>query len=264
MKLTPIDWAAIIGALAWLPHLLKLAQDYFARPEVRLITAARPEIGFTTLGPIFNIRVAFVVTKKELVISGFRLILTHEDGDQRVFSWQGIVQTLGRHVSPEGGATPFEKELQVLALKISDRDADERLVRFHESSYTKEKQQYDDRAVKKGIHAKRQGQFDAEAFLRSEEMSEVFRFIKRSFPWKEGTYIAKFEIESPQGFSIVGDTYEFYLSAVDVEELEKNKEQVELDHRYRFTVPKPEDPQVVWAWRYPELIVLPRSVRPPQ
>ena len=56
-----MDWVAILGALAWSPHLLKTIQNYFKKPVVQLITQKNPEIGFTTLGPILNWQIAFIV-----------------------------------------------------------------------------------------------------------------------------------------------------------------------------------------------------------
>ena len=62
MKL--IDWIAILGALAWTPHLVNLVREWLAKSKVRVITQREVEIGFTTYGPIFNIRLAFSVENR--------------------------------------------------------------------------------------------------------------------------------------------------------------------------------------------------------
>ena len=36
--MTLINWLAILGALAWLPHLLTLLRQLITRPEIRIIT----------------------------------------------------------------------------------------------------------------------------------------------------------------------------------------------------------------------------------
>lgn len=111
-----LDWVAILGALAWLPHLIKYGQEYLSRSKVRLITGPAPELGFTTFGPILNLRMAFVVERKDLVISGITIRLQHESGDEQAFAWQAVVQALGRMTYPQVGDVPFEKESGVLAL----------------------------------------------------------------------------------------------------------------------------------------------------
>lgn len=148
---------------------------------------------------------------------------------------------------------PFEKESNVLAIKIGEKDADERSVRFQETLFVVGKKDLEEKASKKGVYLRRKGEFDPQRFLAGEEMTDVYSFVKRSFGWKEGRYSIQFVIESPHGFKIRGDKYEFTLSAVDVEELETNKQQIERDYRYRF-LPKAEgDPEIVWVWRYPDM-----------
>ena len=112
-----IDWIAILGALAWAPHLIALIRDWITKSKVRVITQREVEIGFTTYGPIFNLRLAFSVENKDLVISDLRVRLTHESGEERLFEWQGMTQHMGRMTLPDASAMPIEKEQTVLAIK---------------------------------------------------------------------------------------------------------------------------------------------------
>jgi hypothetical protein len=52
--MTPYDWAAIAGALAWLPQRAGWVHRRFNKPKVRLTPGPTPEIGFSSLGPVFN------------------------------------------------------------------------------------------------------------------------------------------------------------------------------------------------------------------
>lgn len=249
-----LDWVAILGALAWLPHFIKYAQEYFSKPKLRLITGVAPEVGFTTFGPILNLRMAFVVERKDLVISSVKIRLKHESGDEQTFAWQGFVQSLGRMTYPQIGHVPFEKESSVLALKARTSDVDERFIRFQEIGFIKNKQEIEQKASKRLMYLRRQsGKLDSEAFLKCEEMTDLYLHIKRSFPWKEGVYSLIFEVGSPQPFFISGHVYKFNLSSADVEELEKNREQVERSYRDQFILRQDDEPELFWVWRYPEL-----------
>ncbi|HEU4601213.1 MAG TPA: hypothetical protein VFS24_04555 [Steroidobacteraceae bacterium] len=253
MKL--IDWIAVLGALAWLPHLIRLGHQFFTRPKLRIITGVAPELGFTTYGPILNMRLAFVVEHKDLVISGMRILLRHESGPSHVFAWQGLTQTLGTLSNPQMGNMPFQKEANVLALKAKVADVDERFVRFQSVEFLSGKQPVEAKASSRIMYLQRQGkEIDVEALLRCDEMTDLYAYIKRAFPWKQGSYSLSFEIDSPQSFSIVGDAYNFSLTQVDVEELEKNTAQVERDYRERFIPRKEGEPALVWVWRYPKLV----------
>lgn len=95
--------AAILGALAWLPHLIKLLKDHFIRPEVGIIAQRTAQIGYTIFGPILNLGIAFSVRHKDIVISSIKIKLKHQSGEERTLSWQGVVQSLGQLKSPEAG-----------------------------------------------------------------------------------------------------------------------------------------------------------------
>lgn len=251
----PIDWVAVFGALAWLPHLIRFGYHFFTRPKLRIITGVAPELGFTTYGPILNMRLAFVVEHKDLVVSGMRIRIRHESGGEHVFVWQGLTQTLGTLSNPQVGNMPFQKEFNVLALKAKVTDVEERFVRFQSVEFLSGKQPIEAKASSRIMYLQRQGkEMDLEAFLGSDEMTDLYAYTKRAFGWKQGTYSMKFEVESPQSFKIVGHAYEFSLTQVDVEELEKNSAQVERDYRERFIPRKEEEPALVWMWRYPRLV----------
>ena len=252
MKL--IDLIAVLGALAWLPHLIRFAYQFFSRPKLRIITGAAPELGFTTFGPILNMRLAFLVDHKDLVISGMKIRLRHESGPEHVFVWQGLTQTLGTLSNPQMGNMPFQKESNVLALKAKVADVDERFVRFQSVEFLSGKEPIEAKASSRIMYLQRQGEeIDIEAFLRCDEMTDLYAYIKRAFQWKQGNYSLRFEVDSPQSYRIFGDVYEFSLTQVDVEELEKNTVQVERDYRERFIPKKEEEPAMVWMWRYPRL-----------
>ena len=90
MKL--IDWIAVLGALAWTPHLIGMFKQWIIKSKIRVITHRNAEIGFTTFGPIFNIRLAFAVEHRDIVVSDLKIRLKHESGEEKVFEWQGITQ----------------------------------------------------------------------------------------------------------------------------------------------------------------------------
>jgi hypothetical protein len=128
--LTLIDGIAILGALAWTPHLITLTKNYFTKPKVSIITSRSAELGFTTLGPILNLHLAFSVEHKDVVVSDIKIRLKHSSGEERIFEWQGIKQNVGRMTTPDAGSMPFEKEHSVLAIKLNQTQIEERFIRF--------------------------------------------------------------------------------------------------------------------------------------
>lgn len=252
MKL--IDWIAVFGALAWTPHLIAMCKQWITKSKIRVITHRNAEIGFTTHGPIFNIRLAFAVEHRDIVVSDLKIRLKHESGEEKVFEWQGITQQVGKMTAPDSSVMPFEKEQSVLAIKLNEKEIEERFIKCQEASFIASKQEYESKAIKKIAYLKAEDKYHAEAFLREQEMTELYSFNKHAFPWKQGKYLVTIEIQSPEKFEIVDDKREFLLSHLDIEELAKNKDKIEQDYQRMLLGAKDGDEEIVWQWRNPSLV----------
>lgn len=249
-----IDWIAILGALAWTPHLISMVRNWLTKSKVRVITQKHIEIGFTTYGPIVNMRLAFAVENRDIVITDFKVWVTHESGEKKEFEWQGITQQIGKMTMPDSGVMQQEKEHSVLAIKLNQKDIVERSIRFQERSFVKSKRMYMDDVAKKKAYLEAENKYDATAFLREPEMTELYSFNKQAFPWKQGKYNITIEMRSPEEFSVLNNKAEFSLSSHDIEQLEKNKNSLELDYKYLLIGPQEGDSDIHWNWRYPTLI----------
>ena len=246
-----IDWLAILGALAWAPHLIGIVKDWLTKSKVRVITQRQVEIGFTTFGPIFNLRLAFSVENKDIVISDLKIRLTHESGEEKVFEWQGITQHLGKMTLPGSQAMPFEKEQSVLAIKLNQKDIEERFVRFQNQEFLSTQLEFGSKAAIKMSYLQAENKYDAESFLREQVMTDLYSFNKHAFSWKPGKYKVSIEMKSPEEFDLVDNIREFNLYPLDIEKLEKNKDFLEQDYR---RISLNEEDKVVWQWCNPSLV----------
>lgn len=249
------EWIAIVGAFAWLPHIIAIVKEHITKPKIRVITAKTAELGFSTYGPILNLRVAFSVKSKDVVISGITIRLRHESGEEKLFTWHGVVQNMLQMNNPEFGPIPFEKELSVLAIKLTLKEVEERFIRFQESAYHVEKEVYESKAVKKLTYLQQRGDVDYDIFLQSQEMKELYSFIKHSFNWKSGKYTLSFEMESPAKFILNDNEYSFELNAIDIEQIERNTDLIERVYEYEIKPLKDGEKRqkLLWAWRNPVL-----------
>lgn len=260
--MTFIDLAAFVGALAWAPPIFSSIRTWLTRPAVRIITQPNPEIGYTTLGPILNLRLALTVKHQDIVITGVRIHLKHESGEEVSFSWRGIIQRLGQFNAPQVGTVPFEKEMNVLAMKVAQKDIEERFIRFQSLSFLEHKGELDAIAAKKLAWHKKNDTFNAEEFLRSSEMNDVYGHIKQSFNWKPGGYRLQIKIESPDPFDLTGEQYTFSLSPLQVQDLSSNLAHVEKSYGHEVIPHVPETKEdeakgeraIPWKWVYPEML----------
>ena len=253
--MTIIDGIAILGALAWLPHLIKMIRDVITRPAVRIIAQRTVEIGYNTLGPILNLRVAFSVCHRDIVISSIKIKLIHESGNEKVLSWQGIIERLGQLNTPEGGPIPWEKERSVLAIKLTEKEIEERLIRFHEDNYHTQNSIYESKVMKKLTYLKGKGEYEPDNFLKSEEMKDHCSFIEHWFNWKQGRYTVIFEVNSPEKFILKDNKYQFSLNPLNIESLEVNKDLIALSYEdiFKWGIEGYKPHNVNWNWAYPIL-----------
>lgn len=248
-----IEWIAIVGALAWLPHLISVIKNYFTESEVRIITQKIAEIGFTTFGPIFNMRVAFSVKNRDLVISNFTIKVKHESGEEQLFEWQGIKQQLYKMTTIDG-PIPYEKESSVLAIKLNQKEIEEKSIQCQAVSFIDRRKDLEDKAIKKLVFEKSQEHFDPMDFLKCQESKDMYNYTKHSFSWKAGNYKVVYEIKSPEKFTLVGNKYEFNLNSIDIEELEANKDKIEQDYINAFYSKEDEEyKEVSWNWKNPSI-----------
>lgn len=249
-----IDLAAVLGALAWTPHVFSVIKKTVTKPVVRVITNRTGEIGFTNLGAIFNIRIAFSVENRDIVVSGLKIRLVHETGEEKIFEWQGIRQQVLKMTAPDGSVLPYEKEQSVLAIKLNQKEIEERFIQCQETAYLNSKYEYESKAVKRLSYLKQQEQYNALEFIKCQEMTDLYNFIKHSFSWKAGKYFATIELSSPERFEIVDNKYEFILTPIDIEELDKNKQNIELDYKNTMVEQNADEyKKAVWNWRNPTL-----------
>ena len=241
---------AILGALAWTPHLYSIIKKILTKSEIRAITSKTASLGFTTYGSIFNIRLAFSVKYHDIVISDLKIKIKHESGQEKIFEWHGLRQAISTMTTPHVGLMPNEKEHSVLAIKLNQKDIEEKIIECRDISYINGISELETNAIKKQTYLQQQNSYVEEEFLKSQEMVDLYSYMKQSLIWKTGKYIATLEVESPEEFNLIDNKYEFSLSAIDIEFFEKNKGQIEQSFE---SLKEDESNKVAWNWRNPSL-----------
>lgn len=156
--------------------------------------------------------------------------------------------------APDGSILPYEKEPSVLAIKVNEKDIEERFIQFQETSFQSQKNSFEAELIKNITYLKSQEQYKPIEFLNTQQMQNLFNYIKQTFSWKTGRYTVIIDIESPEKFTIVGNKYRFTLTPVDIEELEKNKNFIEQEYKNQLVTQTVEEyKKIDWNWRNPSL-----------
>jgi|CXWL01.1.fsa_nt_gi hypothetical protein len=226
----PEEIAAYIGAAAWLPQIATWLYRKFVRPSVRLVPNQYAEAGFTSFGPIFNLRMAFCVEDKDIVIDGMKLVLRHQDGDSRTLRWAGLGETFSEITDAAGNKQIVSRDQSPIAIKIGTQSLLEKFVRFQEPRYHE-----CDRPLMQALvaHFNYLKQTKSDTYvadvLASKELFLLLEARKKSFWWKAGRYDIEVQLTSPQTFYLLSSHFNFELTANDVALLDRNVSTLETD-----------------------------------
>lgn len=247
----PEEIAAYIGAAAWLPQIAAWFYRSFVRPSVRLVPDQYAEAGFTSLGPIFNLRMAFSVENKDIVIDGMQLVLRHQDGDSRTFRWAGLAETFSEITDAAGNKQTVSRDQSPIAIKIGTQSLLEKFVRFQEPRYHECDRPLIQALIAQVSYLKqtKPDTYIAEV-LASKELFSLLEARKKSFWWKAGRYDIEVQLTSPQMFSLLNSHFNFELTANDVAQLEKNVStlETELKNTISSSLPDFQVQPLNWNW----------------
>ena len=131
----PEEIAAYIGAAAWLPQIATWLYHKFILPSIRIVPNQYAQVGFTSLGSIFNVQMAFSVENKDIIVDGIDIRIRHEDGESRTLRWAGLAETFSEITDAAGNKQVVSREQAPIAIKIGTISLLEKFVRFQEPRY---------------------------------------------------------------------------------------------------------------------------------
>lgn len=221
--MTTFEWIAIIGAAAWIPHVLTWLYHWLVKPELTLVVATRPEIGYSTYGPVLNLNCAISAARKSALIEKITVILTHQRGQSCELTWVTLNETLSQARSTSGEVAEYTKSQVAIALKVDTSTLAEKLIGFNDLNFLTEKDKLVNKLVDVDNHLRKMEDGERiSKLLRSKELSDVFSHYEKSMYWQEGNYTARVLIH----ISGLAEPFEkhlsFTLSADDIERISKN------------------------------------------
>lgn len=243
--------AAYIGAGAWLPQIAAWVYRFFVTPRLSIVPDRYAEVGFTSYGPIFNLRMAFACDRKDAIIDGFELVLRHSDGDTRTFRWAGLSETFSEIRDDAGNRQVVGRDQTPIALKIGTESLVEKFVRFQEPRYHESDRPALTALVAQFNFLKRTSAADyVTKVLSSKELFDSTGVRQKSFWWKPGRYSVTIKLSSPRKFTLTADEFVFELSSVEVDQLRQNVDALttEIQNLIKSNVPEFKPDPVNWNW----------------
>lgn len=256
--MTPAEVAAYIGALAWLPQIFTWIYRAVVKPSIIIVPESYAEVGFTTYGPIFNLRLALTSDRKPAIIEAIELDLRHELGDTRTFRWAGMSETFSEVRDERGNPQQtITRDQTPIALRLGTESLVEKFVRFQQPHYHEADRPLFSKLVAFFNHLRRINDPDyVQKSLASQELHDVVERRRSSFWWKQGRYDVTIRLRSPKPFGLPRSRFQFSMTQADIVKLEQNIDAVrfDLEQAIKSNLPDHKIVPLTWNWAGVEII----------
>ena len=253
----PEEIAAYIGAAAWLPQIFIWVYSAVIKTRLKIIPEKFASIGYTSFGPIFNIRMALLAKNRDLIVDGIDVVIRHEDGDSHQMQWSGLAETFSEITDLSGNKQTVGRDQTPIAIKVGTSIFLEKLIRFQEPAF----KDADGKLIKKVVehfNFLKQSRPDSyvEEVLASKEMFDLIELRRKWLWWKPGKYEVDFQVRSPDKFNLDQSKFAFELSKVDLDDLLRNGASIESDlkNTIRSNLPDFKPEAFTWKWVNAELM----------
>lgn len=213
---------SLVGAAAWLPHLVMLSVKVLRKPKLTVTPARTCEVGYTELGPIFNIKAALTAEHEDILIDQVEFKIKHESGDVHLFRWHEITEVKGQLIVPGVQSQPIHQVSEAIAIKILPTDFKDLLFRNRLESHTQglKKYEYDfNREHRRLVNA---GQYNSTTFYTSSYVQDMQAFLQSQMIWKKGKYRVEIAVHNRNQAVTDLPTLAFELSDEDIVLLQVN------------------------------------------
>lgn len=213
---------SLIGAAAWLPHLIGLVIKTLRKPRLSVTPARTCEIGFTELGPIFNMKVAITTEHENVLVDSVEFVIKHDSGDTYKFRWHEVTEIKGQMIIPGIQSQPIYQESEAIAIKILPTDFKDLLLRNRLESHTQGFKAHDYAAKSERRRLINAGSYDSAAFYASSTIQNMQAFLQSQMIWKKGKYSVDMSIHNRNKATAELPTLAFNLSDEDIVLLQSN------------------------------------------
>lgn len=227
---TTAQIAAYVGAAAWLPPIVLLIYHSVIKSKVTIVAEKQVEIGYTSYGAIFNLRLAISAARKGTIIDQVGVSIQHEDGSIYKFEWAGMKETFSQIKDVSGNTAQFvEREYSPIAIVLGRGGVIERFFRFQVPVFHSKLKEFVRLAMDYKVYLMTSKPDYHEDLLASKETHDVIEYYNQSFFWKSGRYTVTFSVKSPNKVFLTKSIYAFDLKSYEIDELKKNLPLIKIE-----------------------------------
>lgn len=252
-----VSWLALIGAGAWIPHVLYFIYKIVSKPSLKFIPEPTIEIGYTSFGPILNPSFAISSSRKDALIEKLKIEIIHEPTNEKhEFTWQFLEEKGFQGTSSKGEMVEMRKSQSATALKIGIVGLVEKKIFFQDVSFLQDKIEIDNLLAEQEEYLKKANPENyVEDTIKSKQFIDLLEFLKKNFYWKEGRYVFYLYVYEITLKKPHVENFSFHLSKTEVDRLERNIEIARNFQKYtiQFKAGQADLSPFFWNWVNPKI-----------
>jgi hypothetical protein len=254
---------ALIGSFAWLPQIITWIYSFLAKPKLKFVPEETVEIGYTSLGPIFNQFFAISTSVKDALIERVKVEIIHETGEKHEFVWKFLDERGPEFQSITGEKAEWRKNQPAIALKVSVLGLTEKKIGFQDYEFQKDFSELFSKGSEKESYLLKVNptNFKEEA-LKSQEHMNLQDFIKDKFYWKQGRYKVVLSANIAELKEPHTEYFAFELTKPNIQTLEINISEIQnsiKDYINYRDQEKAKWPQRRYNWINPQIYRITRK-----
>jgi len=174
-------WTLLVGAVgaaAWIPQLAAWIARLIRRQIVSVLVPGQCEVGFTELGPVFNIQTAIAVNHREVLIDRVDIAIDHESGSTYRFTLHETSEMKGQVITSTGQNQPIFREVQAIAIKVISTDLKDTLLKNRMESYTKAMRKYFEKFIQEQRRLIINNAYNPQSFYASSVVQDMQAYMQ--------------------------------------------------------------------------------------
>lgn len=243
---------AILGALAWLPQIIKWIVNWIRKPILKIIGDDEAQVGYIAFGSVLNVNLSFISQYKSSLIEDMELEIRDKNNSTYILKWAWYGETYYELKAPFASAT-MGKQQKAIAF-VSYKDAlIEKLVGFQSVDFRERKKELINKINQLVENQKYMGKINPDAIKQSNEYVDLMRLCDESLIWKKGDYTAICKVYISGNQTPFNYKFYFTLTETDISNLKSNIKLAKLiiEKSYFPNENKIEDN---WLWANPTIV----------
>lgn len=214
---------AIIGALAWLPQVIKWIAQWRTKPVLKIFNENEAQAGYIYFGSVININLSFLARKKSALIDNISIEIVGDDKASCNLQWNWYSETFYELKGTDNNSVTMSKQQKAIAINAYRDVLVEKFIGFQSPTFMQERNRLEALIIE-DIENKKKAGGDYSLVKSEKSYNDLLKLIEKSMYWKPGNYTGAIKLCDSENCREYTHRIKFSISDVDINNMKNNIE----------------------------------------